>query len=69
MGWQSLKIITIDNLQEIPDGSRESLSRKFTKQITEDESVRPIVSNEERNAYKMSGLHQRGSALQGFSEK
>jgi len=47
-----------DDLQEIPDGSRDSASRKFTKQITEADTFRPIVSDEELTTYKISTLHQ-----------
>jgi iron complex outermembrane receptor protein len=51
-----------DNLQGIPDGSRDSLSRKFTKQIDEgsldDIDRRPIVTDAELNGYALSPLHQ-----------
>jgi len=47
-----------DDLQEIPDGSRDSATRKFTKQITEADTFRPIVSDAELNSYKISALHQ-----------
>jgi len=47
-----------DDLQEIPDGSRDSASRKFTKQITEADSFRPIVSEKELKSYKISDIHQ-----------
>ena len=52
-----------DNLQGIPDGSRDSLTRKFTQQIDEgdldDITKRPIVSNKQLNSYTLSPLHQR----------
>lgn len=52
-----------DNLQGIPDGSRDSLTRKFTQQIYEgdqdDIKTRPIVSASELNSYSLSPLHQR----------
>jgi iron complex outermembrane receptor protein len=51
-----------DNLQGIPDGSRDSLTRKFTRQVEEgaadDLKRRPIVPDGELNAYKLSPLHQ-----------
>lgn len=51
-----------DNLQAIPDGSRDSLSRRFTKQLQEgqadDIKNRPLVTDEELNGYKLSGLVQ-----------
>ncbi|HEX5167947.1 MAG TPA: TonB-dependent receptor [Cyclobacteriaceae bacterium] len=58
-GGSHLRLSLFDNSQEIPDGSRDSLSRKFTKQVTEDDIIRPIVSNSELNSYDISVLHQR----------
>ena len=57
-GYSHLSFSLFDDLQEIPDGSRDSTSRKFTKQITEADTFRPIVSNEELNSYKITTLHQ-----------
>ncbi|HWA33891.1 MAG TPA: TonB-dependent receptor [Cyclobacteriaceae bacterium] len=57
-GGSHLRVSLFDNLQEIPDGSRDSLSRQFTKQVTEADDVRPIVTNGELNSYSISTLHQ-----------
>ncbi|MDQ6843862.1 MAG: TonB-dependent receptor [Bacteroidota bacterium] len=57
-GYSHLGISMFDDLQEIPDGSRDSATRKFTKQITEDDLYRPIVSDAELASYKISKLHQ-----------
>ncbi|MEP7230630.1 MAG: TonB-dependent receptor [Ginsengibacter sp.] len=57
-GYSHLGLSMFDDLQEIPDGSRDSATRKFTKQITEDDLYRPIVSNAELSSYKISKLHQ-----------
>ena len=57
-GYSDLNFSLFDDLQEIPDGSRDSLTRKFTKQITEADTFRPIVSNAELNSYKITPLHQ-----------
>lgn len=57
-GYSNLGISLFDDLQEIPDGSRDSASRKFTKQITEDDDFRPIVSKQELTSYKISHIHQ-----------
>lgn len=57
-GYSYLNASLFDDVQEIPDGSRDSISRKFTKQITEDDAFRPIVSNSELNSYHISPLHQ-----------
>jgi iron complex outermembrane receptor protein len=62
-GHTHLNFTLYDNLQGIPDGSRDSLTRKFTKQIYEgnqDEiTKRPLVSDGELNSYTLSPLHQR----------
>ena len=51
-----------DNLQGIPDGSRDSLTRKFTKQVAEgaadDLKNRPVVPEDALNSYTLSPLHQ-----------
>lgn len=61
-GYSNLNLTLYDNLQGIPDGSRDSLTRKFTKQIYEgnndDIKTRPIVAGAELNSYELSPLHQ-----------
>ena len=57
-GYSHLSLSLFDNLQEIPDGSRDSSTRKFTKQITEADTVRPIVSDDELKSYAITVLHQ-----------
>jgi iron complex outermembrane receptor protein len=57
-GYSHLNFSIFNDLQEIPDGTRDSLTRKFTKQITEADSFRPIVPESELNSYKISALHQ-----------
>lgn len=57
-GYSHVGFSIFDDLQEIPDGSRDSASRKFTKQITEADTLRPIVSNRELTSYHISTLHQ-----------
>lgn len=61
-GYSHFNITLYDNLQGIPDGSRDSLTRKFTKQVYEagndDIKNRPVVSNNELNTYKLAPLHQ-----------
>ncbi|MCW3080321.1 TonB-dependent receptor [Segetibacter sp.] len=58
-GYSHLGFSTYNNLQEIPDGSRDSATRRFTKQITEADTVRPIVSDKELRSYTITPLHQR----------
>ena len=57
-GYSHLNFSLFDDLQEIPDGSRDSATRKFTKQITEADTFRPIVSDKELRSYKITVLHQ-----------
>jgi iron complex outermembrane recepter protein len=57
-GYSDLNFSVFNDLQEIPDGSRDSLTRKFTKQITEADTFRPIVSDAELDSYKITVLHQ-----------
>jgi len=61
-GFTNLNFTLYDNLQGIPDGSRDSLTRQFTKQVYEgaldDIKNRPTVSDAELNSYSPSPLHQ-----------
>jgi iron complex outermembrane recepter protein len=57
-GYSHLNFSVFNDLQEIPDGSRDSVSRKFTKQITDIDTFRVIVPNSELNSYKITPLHQ-----------
>lgn len=66
-GYSHVNVSLYDNFQEIPDGSRDSASRKFTKQITEADSLRPIVSASELNSYSIGGIHQRVQHYRCFS--
>jgi iron complex outermembrane recepter protein len=66
-GYSDLSFSIFDDLQEIPDGSRDSTTRKFTKQITEADTFRPIVSTAELNTYKINVLHQHVQHYQLYS--
>jgi iron complex outermembrane receptor protein len=57
-GYSHLNISVFDDLQEIPDGSRDSTTRQFTKQITDSDTYRPVVTNQELHSYAMTPLHQ-----------
>ena len=57
-GYSHFGFSMYDDLQDIPDGSRDSATRKFTKQITEADTVRPIVSDAELQSYAIPALHQ-----------
>lgn len=60
-GYSKTAITYYNNLMEIPDGSRDSLSRKFTRQILDigdDIKKRPIVFEDELNSYSINPLHQ-----------
>jgi len=61
-GGAHLWLTTYDNHQEIPDGSRDSLSRAFTRQVLEadkdDVKNRPVVSGQELRSYATGDLRQ-----------
>jgi iron complex outermembrane recepter protein len=60
-----------NNLQEIPDGSRDSASRAFTRQIFEGDSdnitQRPIVSQTDLRSYAIAPLHQHIQHWRGYN--
>ena len=57
-GYSHLDLGLFNDLQAIPDGSRESASRNFTKQISEIDTFRPVVSNKDLNTYSLPTIHQ-----------
>ncbi len=69
MQWGEFKIAAnlYNNQQEIPDGSCEQFSRRFTKQVFEadkdDITNRPLVSDAELRSYKLSPLVPAYTAL------
>ncbi|OWP64935.1 TonB-dependent receptor [Hymenobacter amundsenii] len=70
-GAVHLWLTAYDDLQEIPDGSRDSLSRAFTRQVFEgdqdDFATRPLVSQQELNSYAITDLHQRIQHYRAFA--
>lgn len=57
-GSSYLNASIFDDLQDIPDGSRDSLTRKFTRKVTDLDAFRPIVIGSELNSYSIPVLHQ-----------
>ncbi|MCZ4222644.1 TonB-dependent receptor [Pedobacter rhodius] len=60
-GYSKTALTYYDNLMEIPDGSRDSLSRRFTRQVLDagdDIKNRPIVPENELTSYSINPLHQ-----------
>jgi len=57
-GYSHLDFSLFNDLQAIPDGSRDSATRQFTKQITEADTFRPIISNHDLNTYAIPVIHQ-----------
>ncbi|MFB6455786.1 TonB-dependent receptor domain-containing protein [Chitinophaga sp. Hz27] len=61
-GYTHWGLTLYDNMQEIPDGSRDSLTRKFTRQVAEGEEDdirnRPIVPDDQLKTYRLNPLHQ-----------
>lgn len=58
-GYSRINFSLYDNVQEIPDGYRDSSSRKFTKTISEEDTIRPIATNDELQSYTIGSVHQR----------
>lgn len=57
-GFSYLNASLFDDQQSIPDGSRDSVSRQFTKQTTEADLFRSILSASQLNSYAIPTLHQ-----------
>ncbi|HXB94201.1 MAG TPA: TonB-dependent receptor plug domain-containing protein, partial [Puia sp.] len=58
-GYSHLDFVAFNDLQEIPDGGRDSLTRQFTRQVFEDpDSPRQIVSQHDLGSYTIERLHQ-----------
>lgn len=56
-GYSHLNASLFDDLQAIPNGQRDSVTRQFTKQITE-AGASVIVPQSELNSYAIPTLHQ-----------
>jgi iron complex outermembrane receptor protein len=61
-GSSFLYATAYENLQEIPDGSRDSLTRRFTRQVLDnnqdDIKNRPFVPDADLRTYRINPLHQ-----------
>ncbi|MBB3187109.1 TonB-dependent receptor [Microbacter margulisiae] len=57
-GYSYLNASVFDDIQDIPDGSRDSLTRQFTYQITDADTYRPIVPASMLDSYATPALHQ-----------
>jgi iron complex outermembrane receptor protein len=70
-GGVHLWLTAYDNHQEIPDGSRDSLSRAFTRQVFEadkdDIKNRPVVPDSELRSYGQSDLRQHIQHYRAFA--
>ncbi|MDB5228566.1 MAG: putative tonB-linked outer rane receptor [Bacteroidota bacterium] len=71
-GYSDLNFTIYDNKQGIPDGSRDSLTRKFTKPVFDDPQddllTRPIVSDAELNSYALSPIYQHIMHFRAYSK-
>ena len=67
-GYSHLNLVLFDDQQEIPDGSRDSATRKFTRQIYDGDAdtVRQIVSDADLKSYTIEHLHQRVQHYRAF---
>lgn len=70
-GYSDLSVSLYDDLQGIPDGSRDSATRQFTKQIYDDPfdniDTRPVVSNAELNSYNINPVYQHIQQYMAYS--
>jgi len=57
-GYSYLNASIFDDEQAIPDGSRDPLTRQFTKQISDADTIREVVPESELNSYGLPVLHQ-----------
>ncbi|MFL5752442.1 MAG: TonB-dependent receptor, partial [Bacteroidia bacterium] len=67
-GYSHLNFTLYDNLQEIPDGSRDSSTRKFTRQVSEEDTLRPLATNAELNSYTIGVIHQHVQHYRVYSD-
>lgn len=67
-GYSHLNFTFYDNKQEVPDGTRDSTTRKFVKQITEADTVRPLVDDAELSSYTIGDIHQRVQHYRAYSD-
>ncbi len=66
-GYAHLNISMFDDLQEIPDGSRDSATRHFTKQISDSDTYRPVVTSQGLHSYAITPLHQHVQLFHAYS--
>jgi iron complex outermembrane receptor protein len=57
-GYSYLNASIFDDEQEIPDGSRDPVTRQFSRQISDADTVRQIVPGDVLNSYNITPLHQ-----------
>lgn len=67
-GYAHLNFTLYDNRQEVPDGSRDSLTRRFVKQVSEADSLRPIVSDAELASYALDVIHQHVQHYRAYAD-
>lgn len=67
-GYTRINFSVYDNNQEIPDGSRDSTTRKFVKAISEEDTIMPIVSDKELNSYTIGNVHQKVQHYRLFTD-
>ncbi len=57
-GYSHLTLDMFNDLQEVPDGSRDSATRQFTRQISDADTLRQIVPATDLTTYRIATLHQ-----------
>ncbi len=57
-GYAHARFSLYDDEQEIPDGSRDSTSRRFTQQVSEEDTLRPIIPDDVLGSYTIGAVRQ-----------
>jgi iron complex outermembrane receptor protein len=57
-GSSYLNASVFDDLQDIPNGSRDPATRQFTRQVTDEDASRPVVPETVLNSYAIPAIHQ-----------
>lgn len=67
-GFARLKFSVYDNLQEVPDGGRDSVSGRFTYQVDEaEDAIRPIASQAMLDSRRIGAIHQHVQFYRAYS--
>jgi iron complex outermembrane receptor protein len=58
-GFSHWRFSMFDSKQEIPDGGRDPLTRRFTRPVNDADTARPIATDAQLASYAIDAVHQR----------